>query len=80
MRKKLTVCLGLVLAALLVTGLVAWFLPPAEPQLQVGMTDAEVETLLGQFDYADLGRCFSTLLSPAWKKPRFAAAQAYNTV
>ncbi len=47
MRKKLAICLGLVLLALLVTVLVVWFMPPAEPPLRKGMTEPEVEAALG---------------------------------
>ncbi len=64
MRKKLTLCLGLVLLALLVTGLVAWFLPPAEPPLRVGMTEEEVDEVMEKSGYfqADVwGTTYDTL-------------------
>ena len=42
MRKKLAVCLGLVLLAFLVTVAVMWWMPPDEPPLRLGMTDDEL--------------------------------------
>jgi hypothetical protein len=46
MRRKLATCLGLILLALVVAVLAAWWLPPAEPPLRVGMTEKEVDAVL----------------------------------
>ena len=48
MRKKIAACLGLLLLVLATTLLAAWFLPPAEPQMRVGMTVDEVHEVLGE--------------------------------
>jgi uncharacterized protein (DUF58 family) len=48
MRKKLAVWVGLVFLVLVVASFVVWYLPPAEPPLRVGMTDAEVSRVLGE--------------------------------
>jgi hypothetical protein len=61
MRKKLTIYLGLVLLALLVTVLLAWFMPQAEPPLRKGMTEPDVEAALGvKGSLIGLGRHQST--------------------
>ena len=49
MRKKIVVYLGMVLLALLVTVLAAWSVPPSEPKLRVGMSQAEVNQAMGGF-------------------------------
>ena len=46
-RKKVAIGLGLVLLALLVTVLVALWMQPAEPPLQVGMSQEEVDRAMG---------------------------------
>jgi hypothetical protein len=41
MQKKLAICFGVVSLVLVVTVIAVWDMPPAEPPLRVGMTEAE---------------------------------------
>ncbi len=48
MRKKIAIGFRLIVVALVITVVVAWFMPPAEPPVRVGMNIAEVEHTLGK--------------------------------
>jgi hypothetical protein len=68
MRKKLAACLALVLLALVVTVLAAWWVPPAGPPLRVGMIRYEVDQAMNVPPAGHLyGDCYYYQYGPDWR-------------